>query len=92
MAIGNAVQRGTLIYVYDQQGKPITSISAPGRWPNDGLKGFDASSINIQKGTLLYTYDEMGRKVINTSVVSAIATGKQPTRMAQPADLSLAHL
>lgn len=82
MAIGNAVQRGTLIYVYDQHGNPITSISAPGRWPNDGLKGFDATSINIQKGTLLYTYDEMGHKVINRSLVSA--TGGKASARAMP--------
>lgn len=60
MAIGHAVQRGTLIYVYDQNGRQLTSISAPGRWPDDGLKGYTASTIHIQKGTLIYSYDESG--------------------------------
>lgn len=60
MAIGHAVQRGTLVYVYDQNGRQITSISAPGRWPSDGLKGFTATAIHVQKGSLIYAYDETG--------------------------------
>ena len=63
MAIGHAVQRGTLIYVYDQNGRQLTSISAPGRWPDDGLKGYTASTIHIQKGTLIYSYDESGHAI-----------------------------
>lgn len=62
MTIGHAVQRGTLIYVYDQDGRQITSISAPGRFPEDGLKGYTTSSIHVQKGTLIYTYDEAGHQ------------------------------
>jgi hypothetical protein len=60
MAIGHAVQHGTLVYVYDQNGKQITSISAPGRWPDDGLKGFTATAIHVRKGALIYAYDETG--------------------------------
>lgn len=63
MTIGHAVQRGTLIYVYDQDGRQVTSISAPGRFPDDGLKGYSSSSIHIQKGTLIYAYDEAGHQV-----------------------------
>ncbi len=63
MAIGHAVQRGTLIYVYNQDGRQITSISAPGRWPDDGLKGYTSSAIHVQKGTLIYSYDESGHAV-----------------------------
>ncbi|MEB4591711.1 hypothetical protein VSS37_12030 [Candidatus Thiothrix sp. Deng01] len=62
MAIGKAVQRGTLIYIYDQEGKAITSISAPSRWPTDGLKAYTASDISVQKGSLLYSYDKNGRQ------------------------------
>lgn len=63
MAIGHAVQRGTLIYVYDQDGRQVTSISAPGRWPDDGLKGYTSSTIHVQKGTLIYSYGEYGQSI-----------------------------
>ncbi|SEB00786.1 hypothetical protein SAMN05660964_03129 [Thiothrix caldifontis] len=63
MSIGYAVQKGTLIYIYDHNGKQITSVSAPGRWPEDGLKGFSPNAINVQKGTLIYHYDETGHMI-----------------------------
>lgn len=62
MPIGKAVQRGTLIYIYDQEGKAVTSISAPSRWPTDGLKAYSPTNISVQKGTLLYSYDKNGRQ------------------------------
>lgn len=61
MTIGYAVQKGTLVYIYDLKGEPVTSISAPGRWPDDGLKGYTASQVIIQRGTLLYAYNELGQ-------------------------------
>lgn len=63
MTIGHAVQRGTLIYIYDAKGEPVTSISAPGRWATDGLKGYTASRILVQKGELIYSYDCQGHPV-----------------------------
>ena len=63
MSIGHAVQKGSLIYIYDQHGKQITSVSAPGRWPEDGLKHHTATTISVQKGTLIYHYDEAGHMV-----------------------------
>lgn len=63
MTIGHAEQKGTLIYIYDVDGRQTTSISAPGRWPDDGLKGFTAQSVHVQKGTLIYAYDETGHQV-----------------------------
>lgn len=82
MAIGHAVQRGTLIYVYDQDGRQITSISAPGRWSNDGLKGYTSSTIHIQKGTLIYSYDETGHVIgrpfpLQHQNIEHIATAKR---------------
>jgi len=62
MSIGKAVQRGTLIYIYDQDGMAVTSISAPGRCPDDGLKAYTPHSISVQKGGLLYSYDKRGRQ------------------------------
>lgn len=69
MAISRAIQRGTLIYIYDQNGEAVTSISAPSRWPTDGLKAYNASSISVQKGSLLYAYDKQGRQ---TSITPAV--------------------
>lgn len=63
MTISKAVQHGTLVYVYDEEGRQVTSISAPGRWPSDGLKSYTPHCIHIQKGTLLYTYDVKGRQI-----------------------------
>lgn len=68
MAISKAVQRGTLIYIYDQDGQAVTSISAPSRWPTDGLKAYTASSISVQKGSLLYAYNKQGRQMGITSL------------------------
>lgn len=69
MTIGYAEQRGTLIYIYDQDGKQVTSVSAPGRWPEDGLKDYSASNIHVRKGTLMYTYDEHGHQTGKPYVV-----------------------
>lgn len=58
MAIGYAEQRGTLIYIYDQTGHQITSISATGRYSGDGLKAYTSDTVQVQKGRLLYLYNE----------------------------------
>lgn len=63
MTIGYAVQKGTLVYIYDLTGEPITSIAAPGRWPEDGLKGYTTTQVLIQKGTLIYAYNAKGQMV-----------------------------
>lgn len=62
MAIGKAIQRGTLIYIYDQDGKAVTSISVPSRWPTDGLKDYTPTNVSVRKGSLLYNYDKHGRR------------------------------
>ena len=64
MAIGNAVQRGAFVNVYDENGRVIQTIPA-GFEPDDGLKGYTANTVNIKRGGFIYTYDERGR-VLNT--------------------------
>lgn len=71
MAIGHAVQKGTLIYIYNVDGRQTTSVSAPGRWPSDGLKGFTPNAVHIQKGTLVYAYDECGHQLGMPTPVSS---------------------
>lgn len=61
MAIGNAVQRGSFVYVYDENNRQIASIPA-GSGKDDGLKGYTGSTVNVRRGSFIYTYDEKGRQ------------------------------
>ena len=60
MAIGNAVQRGTVVYIYNEDNKLTGSVPA-GNGPNDGLKGYTPSRVNVQRGSLIYSYNENGQ-------------------------------
>lgn len=62
MPIANAVQRGSLVYVYDEKNKQIFTKPA-GSGPNDGLKGYTGSSVNIRRGNLIYSYNEKGSQI-----------------------------
>lgn len=66
MAIGKAIQKGTLVYIYNEEGRPLTSISAPGSSVEDGLQGFTSSVVKIRKGSLVYAYNEKGHVVGRT--------------------------
>jgi len=66
MAIGNAVQKGSFVYVYDEKGHQIATISA-GSQPRDGLKGYTSTTVNVQRGSFIYTYDEKGHQISTTS-------------------------
>ena len=52
MAIGNAVQRGTVVYIYNEDNKLNGSVPA-GNGSNDGLKGYTPSRVNVQRGSLV---------------------------------------
>ena len=66
MAIANAVHRGSTVYVYNEKNRQIFTQSA-GSGPNDGLKGYTGSSVNIQRGSTIFTYNEKGRQTGTTS-------------------------
>ena len=53
MAIGNAVQRGTVVYIYNEDNKLNGSVPAANGL-NDGLKGYTPSRVNVQRGSLIY--------------------------------------
>ncbi|NLD98611.1 MAG: hypothetical protein GX640_01945 [Fibrobacter sp.] len=55
MAIGNAVQRGNFVYIYNEKGVQTGSASA-GNGPNDGLKGYTSSTVNIRRGNFIYSH------------------------------------
>jgi hypothetical protein len=57
--IGSAVERGSLIFVFDEDGRTLFS-KAKGSGPDDGLLGFSSSSITVRFGPVIYTYDEDG--------------------------------
>jgi hypothetical protein len=59
MPIGNAVERGTLVYVYDEYNRQLFTLSR-GVGAEDGLKGYTASRVNIRRGSLIYSYDDRG--------------------------------
>jgi YD repeat-containing protein len=65
MTIGSAVQRGSLIYVYDEKGRRLTTLLA-GAGRKDGLQGYTSATVSVRRGSLLYTYDERGRRLSST--------------------------
>lgn len=62
MAIGSAIERGSLIVVFDERGMTLFS-KARGNGPNDGLLGFTSSTVTARYGSVIYTYDETGTTV-----------------------------
>jgi len=66
MAIANVVERGAFIYVYDASGTTLCMLQS-GSGPNEGLKGYTSSTVNIRRGAFIFTYDEKGRQLTMTS-------------------------
>ncbi len=56
MAIGMAQQRGSVVYVYDENNRQL--------WAKDGeLYGYTSGNVTIKIGSILYMYDEKGMQV-----------------------------
>ena len=66
MPIGNVVQKGSTVYVYNEKGHTLCTLGA-GNGKEDGLKGYTSTTVNIRKGSTIYTYDEKGRTLSTTS-------------------------
>jgi hypothetical protein len=66
MPIATAVQRGSLVYVYDEKGRHMITIPA-GYKPEDGLTGYTSATVSVRRGGLVYTYNEKGRQISVTS-------------------------
>jgi hypothetical protein len=62
MTIGSAIERGSLICVYDQHGITLFS-KARGSGAKDGLLGFTSSTVTARYGSIIYTYDEKGMTI-----------------------------
>jgi len=61
MAIANAVQRGSTIYIYDEKGHSLGSVPA-----YDGLHGFTSGSVSVRSGNTIYIYNEKGHQTGST--------------------------
>ena len=57
--ISSAVERGSLILVYDEL-RNILFSKPRGSAPNDGLVGFSGSAVTIRAGSVSYTYGQLG--------------------------------
>ena len=56
MAIGMGQQRGSSVYVYDENNRQL--------WTRNGeLQGYTSGNVTIKIGSTLYMYDEKGRQV-----------------------------
>ena len=65
MAIGNAVERDQFVYVYDVKGYHLSALFA-GNGPDDGLKGYTSTTVNVRLGAVIYTYNAEGRQLSST--------------------------
>ena len=65
--IGSALERGSLIVVYDEKGMSLFS-KAKGSGPQDGLLGFTGSTVTVRFGSLIHTYGEHGQTVYSKAV------------------------
>jgi hypothetical protein len=62
MAIGSAIERGSLIQVFNEHGRTLFS-KARGSGPKDGLLGFTTSTVTARYGSIVYTCDEHGMTI-----------------------------
>ena len=55
MAIATAVQRGSWVYVYDENRNQTTTLYGD-------LHGFTGSTVSIRRGNWIYVFDEHGHQ------------------------------
>ena len=67
MAIGSAIQKGTSVSIFNENGKPLAIIHC-GNGPEDGLVGYTSTTITLRRGSTLQICDEKGR-VKNTRAI-----------------------
>ena len=60
MAIGSAIERGSVIVVCDELGQMLFT-KASGSGPHDGLVGFTNSTVTVRTGLSITTYDKFGQ-------------------------------
>jgi hypothetical protein len=68
MAIASAVQRGKMVFIYNERGQCIGSMGACQSKPGDGLTGFTGSTVAVKCGNMIKIYDEHGRQISSHGV------------------------
>lgn len=63
MAVGSAVQKGSTIFIYDEQGRQTGAIFMGVTKPPDGLLGYTGSSVSVRSGPTIFIYNERGQQI-----------------------------
>ncbi|MBR2195645.1 MAG: hypothetical protein IJ911_08520 [Salinivirgaceae bacterium] len=58
--IGSAIQKGDWIYVYDEKGSQLCSMTGQ-------LQGYTGTSFSVKKNGWIYVYDERGSQLSSHS-------------------------
>jgi len=59
--IGNATQKGSMVYVYDEKGRLLfTKPAGLSSRPNDGLHGYTSNTLSIRIGPNIHIYNDKG--------------------------------
>jgi hypothetical protein len=64
MSIGSVIQKGDVVYIYDEKGRQISNI-AVGIGKDHGLQGYTSGNVSIRRGSYIYIYDEKGKQIGN---------------------------
>jgi hypothetical protein len=67
MAIATAIKRGSSVYVYDEKGRLMLTLTA-GNKPEDGVTGYTSTTVSVRREGSIYTYDDKGRHISSHSV------------------------
>jgi hypothetical protein len=62
MPIGNVVQKGNTVTVYDENNRYLWSRGV-GNGPKDGVTGYTASQVNIRNGNTITSYGADNRYI-----------------------------
>lgn len=68
MAIGNAVERGSMVYMYNEKGQFTATVSVGAPRPS-GLMGCTSSVVNIRRLDVIYSYNGRGQLISTASAV-----------------------
>jgi len=60
MAIGSAIERGSQVFIYNENGLMLYT-KPKGSGPHDGLLGFTGSTVTVRAGSTALTYGENGQ-------------------------------
>jgi hypothetical protein len=67
MAIGNVIQRGQTVYVYDDKGRQVSQHCAGS---GGSVTGYTSTTVNLKMGCQIYTFNEEGRQIGSPMPVS----------------------